>query len=175
MAFSPDALRGALFGGGSRPTLFHCQVTNPYGSVAGDLKFQFTCESASLPASKLGEVSVNYWGRKIKYAGDRDFADWQVTVINDEDFLVRRGFENWVEAIQGSESNLREISAAGTLYKRSQAQITQFNRNGVPIRIYEFDGIWPSEVGDMAMSWGSTNQISTFRVTLTYDLFRVVL
>jgi hypothetical protein len=46
-------------------------------------------KSAQLPESTIGVVPVFYFGRELKYAGNRTFPDWTVTVINDEDFSIR--------------------------------------------------------------------------------------
>jgi hypothetical protein len=95
MAFNVNELRSQLTLGGAKPTLFQVQLANPVNS-AGDLKLPFMCKAASLPASTLGTVSVPYFGRTIKLAGDRTFEEWEVTIINDEDFLVKNAIEEWM-------------------------------------------------------------------------------
>ena len=57
--------------------------------------------------SSVGEFEVPYFGRKIKIAGDRTFADWQVNIMNDEDFGVRSMFETWSNALNRHVSNVR--------------------------------------------------------------------
>jgi hypothetical protein len=58
----------------------------------------------------LGVIEVPFRGRRIKVPGDRTFADWTVTVINDEDQAMRKAFSNWmnyINAVNG-EDVLRE-------------------------------------------------------------------
>ena len=94
MAFNINQLKSELVGGGARPTLFQCQITNPIAPEA-DIKTPFMIRSAGIPESVLGQFTVPYFGRQIKYAGDRTFQDWTVQVINDEDFAVRNAMEAW--------------------------------------------------------------------------------
>lgn len=175
MPFNPNELKAALFGGGSRPTQFQVQITNRFGSFAGDQKLQFTCEAASLPAENMGTITVNYFGRQIKYAGDRTYENWSITVINDEDFLVRRELSKWLEAINSVEGNVRLPEAAGSLYKTSQAQVIQFGKNGIPVHSIQLEGIFPVSVAAIPLSWNSRDEISRFEVQFAYDHFRTIL
>ncbi|MEK9799752.1 MAG: hypothetical protein VW647_02560, partial [Alphaproteobacteria bacterium] len=70
-------------------------------------------KASSIPASTVGQIEVPYFGRKVKMAGNRTFENWQVTVLNDEDFLVRNAFEKWSSFINSHENNLRDSSVIG--------------------------------------------------------------
>ena len=73
--------------GGARPTLFQVSVNLPSTitslSPGFQPKFAFTCSATQIPASTIGQIDVPYFGRQIKVAGDRTFANWNVTVMND--------------------------------------------------------------------------------------------
>ena len=60
---------------------------------------EFVCRAAQLPSSTIGVVEVPFRGRMLKIAGDRTFAEWTVTIMNDEDFLVRNAMEQWMASI----------------------------------------------------------------------------
>ena len=98
MAFNINEIRSQLALGGARPTLFQVNITNP-ANAAADLKSPFLIRASQVPASTLGFIEVPYFGRKVKIAGDRTFAEWNVTVINDEDFLIRNSMEEWMNTI----------------------------------------------------------------------------
>jgi len=66
-----------------------------------------------------------YFGRKIKLAGDRTFADWTVTVINDEDFLIRNALEQWSNQINSLQGNLRTFGGASPSFYKANATVTQ--------------------------------------------------
>jgi hypothetical protein len=168
MAFNINEFKAQLVGGGARPTLFQVQITNPI-TAAADLKLPFMVKSATLPGSNLGFYQVPYFGRTVKYGGDRTFEAWTVSVINDEDFLIRNAMESWSNAINSHDSNSRSLPQQ---YK-SNAIITQFGKNGSALRTYVFEGIYPETIESIPMSWEATDQIEEFTVTFQYDLWRV--
>jgi hypothetical protein len=168
MAFNINEFKSQLTGGGARPSLFQVQILNPVNPEA-DFKIPFMVRSAGIPASSLGSYVVPYFGRTIKYAGDRRFDDWTVTVINDEDFLIRNAMEAWSNAINTHDSNLRSLPQD---YK-STGLITQYSKDGKPIRTYVFEGLHPVAITDMTMDWNATDSIEEFGVTFQYDMWRV--
>jgi hypothetical protein len=121
----------------------------------------------------LGIIEVPYFGRRIKMAGDRTFADWSVTVINDEDFLIRNAMEEWSNKINSLQGNLRQFGAASPLLYKANAQVTQFSKTGTPIRTYQFNGIFPSAIAPIDLDWSATDQIEEFTVTFQYDWWEV--
>ena len=172
MAFNIQEIRSQLVLGGARASLFQVQIANP-ANGAGDIKVPFMVKAAAIPASTLGSIEVPYFGRKIKVAGDRTFAEWTVTIINDEDFLIRNAMEQWMNSINSHAGNIREFGSASPLLYKSNAQITQFSKTGVPIREYTFNGMFPTEVSAIEMAWETTDAIEEFTVTFQYD-FREV-
>jgi hypothetical protein len=172
MAFTINDIRSQLVLGGARPSQFQVTINNPVNGAA-DLKTPFMVKAAELPASTVGVIEVPYFGRKMKIAGDRTFAEWTVTIINDEDFLVRNAMEAWMNAINSHENNLRELGSASPLLYQSQAQVRQFSKTGLPIREYTFDGLFPTEVGAIELNWETTDTIEEFSVTFQYSEWRV--
>jgi len=167
MAFNINEMRSQLTYGGARQNLFQVQIQNP-ANGNGDLKVPFMVQAAQLPGSDLGVIPVYYFGRQMKLAGDRTFAEWTVTIINDEDFLIRNAMEEWSNAINRLQRNVREINR----YK-SQAQVTQFAKDGSKIRTYEFSGLFPSNISPIDLDWATTDQIESFQVTFQYDYWTV--
>lgn len=173
MAFNINDIRAQLTFGGARPSLFQVIISNPVNSVA-DLKVPFLCKAAQLPASTLGLIEVPYFGRKLRMAGDRQFAPWTVTIINDEDFLIRNAMETWNNSINLYQQNITALgSGAPGLYK-SQATITQFGKAGELLRTYQFNGIYPESISAIDVAWASVDEIEEFQVTFQYDTFEVL-
>jgi len=168
MAFNINQFKSELVGGGARPSLFQVQITNPIDGGA-DVKVPFMVRSAGIPASTLGSYELPYFGRTVKYAGDRVFEDWAVTVINDEDFAIRNAMEAWMNAINSHDSNTRALPQD---YK-SNALITQFSKDGSPLRTYVFEGLFPIAVDGIGMDWDARDQIEEYGVTFQYDMWRV--
>ena len=169
MAFNINNFKSfGLAEGGARPSLFQVEVRPPFADPA-TAKFTFTCRASSIPASTVAPIEVPYFGRKIKLAGDRTFADWSVTVMNDEDFIVRQMFERWSGLMNTHETNLK--TALDNSYKASDAIVTQFGKQGSNkiLRQYQMIGLFPLEVSAMDLDWDATNTIQTFNVTFAYD------
>ena len=191
MAFNVNDFKSkGLTLGGARPTLFQVTMNLPTAINPGtnlfQPKFAFTCSAATIPASTIDSINVGYFGRQIKVAGDRTFANWTVTVMNDEDYVVRNAFESWMNGLNSHVGNKRLIgdnqAAPGSSYK-ADATITHFAKGGLGgtagsnastgadsiIKQYQFVGLFPIDLDAMNMSWDSTNQIQTFGVTFAYD------
>ena len=130
-------------------------------------KLQFVARSAELPASELGNFEIPYFGRTIKLAGDRTFANWSINVMNDEDFSVRAMFELWSNAINQMVGNIRQ-PALNEAYK-TDLEVFQYSKDGEVIRSYIFNGAWPYSVGNIGLDWSQPNQIEEFNVTFAYD------
>jgi hypothetical protein len=168
MAFNINQFKSQLVGGGARPTLFQVQITNPIDNTS-DAKIPFMVKTAGIPASNVGSYELPYFGRTVKYAGDRTFEDWTVTVINDEDFAIRNTMEAWMNAINSHDSNTRALPQD---YK-SNALVTQFGKDGSPLRTYVFEGIYPIALDQIALDWQQQDTIEEFGITFQYDLWRV--
>jgi len=158
--------------GGARPNLFRVRVAGI------DQKLEFTCRAASLPAMTIGTIEVPFQGRKVKVAGDRTFAEWSITVLNDIDFVVRRQFEVWNNAINRHLENdrLEPFNIAGGFgesYKRD-ATVEQFDSKGNVIAEYNFVGVFPSEIAASDLAFDTNDTIQEFSVTLQYDYFQAI-
>jgi hypothetical protein len=167
MAFNINDLRSQLTFGGAKPSLFQVQITNPVNGIA-DIKVPFMVKAATIPSSTLSTIEVPYFGRKIKLPGDRSFAEWSVTVINDEDFAIRNAMEQWMASINSHQGNITTLASASPLQYKAQAQITQFSKTGIPLRVYNFNGLFPIEISAIDMNW-ETDGIEDFTVTFQYD------
>ena len=169
MAFDINQFKSrGLTKGGARPSLFEVKLNAPFATDSTILeKFSFTCRSAQLPASTVGSIGVPYFGRSINVGGDRTFTDWNVTVINDEDYIVRDMFESWSNQINTMASN--EKILAGLSYKSQDAVVTHYSKDMSAIRQYKFVGIFPTAISAMNMDWESRDQLQTFDVTFSYD------
>jgi hypothetical protein len=167
MAFNINEMKSQLAFGGARQNLFQVRLTNP-GNGTADLKAPFMIQAASLPASNLGTIQVPYFGRFIKLAGDRVYDPWAVTVINDEDFLIRNAMEEWSNRINRFQGNVREL-----LQYKSDAEVTQYSKDGRALRTYKFVGVWPSIVSAIDLGWDQNDAIELFPVEFQYDYWYV--
>lgn len=159
--------------GGARPALFKVMLYLPSQLQVDNLsvtKFTFVCKSASLPASSVGSIDVSYFGRKIKVAGDRNFNDWRVSVLNDEDFSVRAMFESWSNAINRLVANVRDANLDMENYK-ADMEVVQYGKDGEAVRSYRIVGAFPTDIGEIGLNWDQQNSVEEFDVSFAFDWF----
>lgn len=172
MAFNVSEFINNLEQGGARSSLFQVQINNPVDASA-DLKVPFMVRAASMPGSSIGFQELSYFGRTIKVAGQRRYDDWAVTVINDEDFKVRHAMENWINALNSHEDNLRSGAFVDPSSYKVDATITQFGKAGDKLRTYKYRGLFPVDISLIGLDWGQTDVIEEFNVTFKYDFYTV--
>jgi hypothetical protein len=167
MAFNISGFSSALKLGGARSSLFQVTLTNPVNPIA-DIQVPFMVKAASLPSSTMNVLQVPYFGRTIKLPGNRQVENWTVTILNDEDFLIRNALESWSNAINSQELNITSPTVASPALFKSTGQVTQFSKTGVPIRTYNFIGVWPVNIGPIDLNW-EADQIQEYQVEFAVD------
>lgn len=183
MAFNLNEFRNKLVNGGARPNQFNMRVTWPQlipTGVAAAADFPFMCQVSEIPSTQVGAIAVPYFGRKLYYAGDREFESLQVTVINDEDYKIRKALEAWLAAITGHSTTVSQFSGGITSDSyATDAEVQQYSRNnngnsGVPIHSYKFIGLFPTKVGSIPLDWNTENTIETYTVEFRYQWWEPV-
>ena len=162
--------KAKLAGGGARANQFKVTMPFPgYAQVGGEIEeLAFLCKATTIPAMTLGTVDIKFRGRSIKIAGDRTFADWSVTVINDTNFKVRNAFERWQNGINNMSDNEGLTNPADY---QVDAFVDQLDRNGNTVKSYTLRSLFPTTVGEIALSYDTVDDIEEFSVTFAYQFF----
>lgn len=170
MAFNIEEFKSrGLPLGGARPSQFMVEVYPPAAlGIPNAEKIKFVCSAAQIPPAIVAPVQVAYFGRIVKFRGDREFPDWTVTVQNDADFYVRKIFEKWNTSMNTLVSNIQRPEIFATDYKAT-AEVTQMRSDGEVIATYIMEGLWPNQVDAIPLNWEAMNQIEMFDVTFSYD------
>lgn len=168
MSMDISSFKAKLQGGGARPNLFRVTCGYPAGIGNGTNTLSFLCRAASLPGSNFGMIEVPYMGRKMKIPGDRTFNEWQITVINDNDFDIRDKFETWSNAINANAGNISQNNGLIMI----DGQVHQLDRSGKTIKSYTFTDMWPSEIAPIELAHDTNDTIEEFTVTLQYAYWR---
>ncbi len=147
----------------ARPTLFRVD-----GFGAGR-ELEFLCKAASVPETTLGMISVPFQGRSIKIPGDRTFADWSITVINDDKFILRNYFEDWVERIGGAADTFGDNNSVEAI--KEDGQVSQLGIDGSIIATWNLVGAFPISVAANEFDAETTDTFSECAVTLAFDYF----
>lgn len=172
MAFNVAEFRSQMIGDGARPNLFSVTLTFPTiannGNAAGQ-KVTFMAKAAQLPGSTVGTVPVYYFGRELKFPGNRTFPDWTINIINDEDFTIRNAMESWLNAINSHAGNVRNGAALNGNGYSVDATVTQYGKSGDVLKTYKFVGLFPQDVAPIDLDWGSNDSIEEYAVTFAYQ------
>ena len=176
--------KSQLIGGGARPNLFEVELsTLPAGIAWPADNFRYMCKAAQLPASVIANIDIPFRGRIFKVAGDRTIEPWSITIINDEDFRIRKAMEEWVDLIAKLENNLGATDPSAYMVN---AKVFQLGRGSTPssqtnagdrnavLREYEFIDIFPTNVSSIDLSYDSSDTIEEFVVDFQVQSFAFV-
>lgn len=167
MAFNINDFITNMTYDGARPNLFEIIFSSPGGGIiAPDVRFR--AKASALPASTVGVASTYYFGRQAKFAGNRVFGDWTVTIVMDEtDFNAgaRLFLENWSNQINGHISNIRNNQYVPPRTYMMDGDIIQYQKDGVELTKYRMIGCFPTDVGAIPVDWEANDRIMEFQVT----------
>ena len=175
--------KSRLQGGGARPNLFEVNINDFKFADWDNETFQFLCKAAALPASNVTPIDIPFRGRSLKVAGDRTFDTWTITVINDEDFKLRTAFEQWMNGMNklsdgsgatdpNSYMGNATVNQLGRGYNQGRFSTSNSGdgdgsggQSGVtPLRTYYFDGIFPTNVSQIDLSYDAGDTIEEYTV-----------
>ena len=183
--------KSKLSGGGARPNLFEVSVPAfpsdiesawVSGDDAENGLFKFMCKAAQLPASTIANVDVPFRGRILKVAGDRTFAPWTISVINDENFIIRTAFERWANVVSKLDDATGVTSPSSYM---TDAYVQQLGRgstinsttndgaNSSVLRTYKFYDIFPTNISEIALSYDTGDTIEQFDVEFQVQYFTI--
>ena len=177
MTFNINNFRANMTGDGARPNLFEVFLKFP-GAIANvdaglaESQLRFMGKAAQLPGSTVGIVPVYYFGREMKFAGNRTFTDWTLQIINDEDFKIRDALERWMNAINSHEGNLRSSSARTPVSYTGSATVNQYSKTNQKLKAYTFIGMFPVDIAPIDLDWGSNDSIEEYSVTFAYQYWQ---
>ena len=157
---------------GARSNLFRVTLSG----LSTDLNEDFTylCKAAQLPGSTVGVIEVPFAaGRRFKAAGDRTFADWTTTVINDSNHKIREALENLQKQFGTTDYNSETAKTltGGDATDFSTILVEQLNHAGEVVYSYTLVNCWPSDISTIDLSYDSTDTLEEFTVTWSYDYF----
>ncbi len=163
-----DDFKSKLRGGGARPNLFKVTINYP-GFANGDAELtSFLVEAAALPGSTFVIIPVFFRGRILKMAGDRTFAEWTTTIINDTDFAIRDSIERWMNGINAHSAN---TGLTTPIAYEADLKVDQLDRNGDVLKTYTFRGAYPQDLSEIALSYADNDNIERFTCTWAYQYF----
>ena len=165
-----DTFKANLIGGGARANQFRVTITAPTGiSIGLDVtRASFLCKAASLPTRAITEIPLKFRGRTIYMAGDAAEPEaWDVTFLNDTDFMIKNAIERWSNGINDFALNTGVVSPSDY---QTDLTVEQLDRDDKPLKIYKFINAWPTTTGSaLDLSMDSENAIEEFTVSWRYQ------
>jgi len=186
-----------LQGGGARPNLFEVSIPDlpdaaknstpkaTWGSEEQE-NFSIMCKAAQLPASTIASIDVPFRGRTLKVAGDRTIENWNITIINDEDFAIRNAMEAWMNAIAKLSNNTGAVNPSSYMTDAYVYQLGRGYSSGrfskansgtddgetiTPLKSFKFLDIFPVSVSAIDLSYDSGDTIEEFTVEFAVQSF----
>lgn len=155
--------------GGARSNQFTVELTFPAAASAGGAAraASFLCSATSVPAVTVENIPLSYRGRPVNFAGERSFAPWSITIINDGDYMIRNAFERWSDAIANFDATDGLVNPADYQVDLS---VIQLDRNGIELKRYKFLDAYPTELGAMGLAYDNP-AIQTYDVTFQYNYY----
>jgi hypothetical protein len=140
-----------------------------YAQVGGEIEdLAFLCTATSIPAMDIGNINVPFRGRQIKIAGDRTFASWSITVLNDTNFKLRNAFERWQNGINNMTDN---EGLSNPVDYQVDVFVDQLDRNGNTLKSYTLRGAYPVGIAAIPLNYETNNAVEDFDVTFEYQYF----
>jgi hypothetical protein len=169
--FNVERFKSALTNGGARPNQFAVQLSFPTyvtGQALAVARAPFLVSVAELPGQTVNPAIVQYRGREVKFVGDRVYAPWTITVLNDAEMSIRTAMEQWMGGMEDYAGKFGRLQPSE--YQRDM-QVFQLDRNGNALKSYNIVNGFPVDLSPVALDFGANDQISSFTVTFQYQHF----
>ena len=171
--FNVERFKSALTNGGARPNQFAVQMSFPTyvaGAQLAVARAPFLISVAELPGQTVNPAIVQYRGREVKFVGDRIYAPFTMTVLNDAEMSIRTGLEQWMGGMEDYAGKFGRLQPSE--YQRDM-QVFQLDRNGNALKSYSIVNAFPVDLSPVGLDFGANDQISSFTVTFQYQHFTV--
>ena len=172
--FNISKFKGALKGGGARPSLFKFTVT---GSPVTLTNLEYFCQVSALPPLTVTPIEKMYYGRTVKIPGDIVFGDLTTTIYQTEDGKERFNLESWMDKINGHVDNVSSLEGETTNFMGKYSgvgKLFQYAKDGTTtLSEIKFVDMWPQSVTEIALSYDTASDLEQFDVTWSYNHYEV--
>ena len=167
-----DDFKANLIGGGARANQFRITITPPSGIAIGldTRRTSFLVKAAALPTRAITEIPLKFRGRTIYMAGDAAEPEpWEVTFLNDTDFMIKNAIELWSNGINDFALNTGVVSPADY---QTDLTVEQLDRDETVLKTYIFRSAWPTTSGaQIDLTSDEATAVEEFGVSWRYQHF----
>tara|TARA_B100000900_G_scaffold412729_2_gene435123 strand:- start:182 stop:739 length:558 start_codon:yes stop_codon:yes gene_type:complete len=157
------------FHGGTRRNRF--EISGSIGEAAASLS-TFHAYAFNLPAVGIGEIPVDYRGRRVYIPGDRDYPQWTLTILDDAGgpgSEIYPAFQEWQRKINDHTDNVSETGPAADRQQWTIKHLEAQGQGSNALKTFILKGCWPVSVGPISLAAGARDELVTFDVTVRYD------
>ena len=165
-----DDFKASLIGGGARANQFRVTITPPSGIAIGldTRRTSFLVKGAALLTRAITEIPLKFRGRTIYMAGDAAEPEpWEVTFLNDTDFMIKNAIELWSNGINDFALNTGVVSPSDY---QTDLTVEQLDRDETVLKTYILRICWPTTSGSaIELSMDSESAVEEFSVSWRYQ------
>lgn len=164
----------------SRSNRYKITGTMPNDLGTLDNSFTLYAKSVSFPGSQIGMIPVSYQGRVIKFAGERQFAEWSVQVYDVSNnnatntyVDIRTQLEEWIEDCDSANTHIQRFNNAATTWTVEFDDINDDTSGGGVDPTYkkkmELYNCWPIDISAIDLNYEAADSFAEFTLTFAYD------
>jgi hypothetical protein len=154
------------FDGGTRPNRFEVNIPTASGTLESLL-----VKAASMPAETIGILQIPFRGRVAKLPGDRAYAEWTFTCLDDTTHKLRDALTTWHRSFNQHERNVPDTVDVldGDSPAYTNITVKQLDMMGGDHTCVMLNVCWPTEVGAIDLSYDTADSATEFACTIAYD------
>jgi hypothetical protein len=164
---------------GVRPNRFLVEGQWPDGVESPNLSdIYIYVKAADLPGSSIGAIPIAWQGRIVKFAGERQYGDWAISVYdsNTPSKDLRSGFERWIEAMGGRNTNQINYNLVtdwvirySDLIPGTSSTPTETQQPENFTKAIKLKNCFPVDIGAITLNYDLQDSFSEFTVQIAYD------
>lgn len=163
----------------ARPNLYRIEFWLPesltqdfdFLSAENKVKTEMMCKTSMFPQFEITRQEIRRMGMKVSLPAATNYGDLQVTIMADDQYTQRKFLHAWMKRLVYDTDNnyLRKISTTLSC----KIRMYQLDNNFDVVMCAIFDNAWPTNLGEVQLSFDSDSQLIEFPVTFTYSTYTI--
>lgn len=155
----------------ARPNLYYVKIVPPNGNAFSGENSNLVsmwCSNASTPqVSVMTNDDYIEAGTRRKYAYEYDYQNLVLQFYIDQDFDIKKFFDDWMYAIVPHHRNFNYPVD----YTSNSLSVFIINQEDKKTYEYKYLNVYPKTIQQIDLSYSNANQPATFSVEFVYETF----
>jgi hypothetical protein len=158
----------------AKPSMYYVELIAPKIFLdnsnnldASDIKLvSMWCHAAQTPQSNI-DTADDYReaGTRRKFAYDRDYQNLVLSFYIDQEYKIKRFFDQWRHAITPQRLNFGFPDD----YTTPSLKVYIINQEGIPTYCYDYSNVFPKTVQSIELSYAPGGAVSSFTVEFVFE------